>query len=92
MPKSSISAEPPSASHDRAENAAVAIIETANVTCNAVAILPNGDTWVGATVGLFVRHTDGSTEAFSTILGRTLGSVTGLIVDREGDLWVSSGG
>ncbi len=60
-------------------------------SANALARLPNGDTWVGTTVGLVVRHPDGSSEAFSSILGRTLGPVTGLIVDRDGNLWVSSG-
>jgi len=60
-------------------------------SANALASLPNGDIWGGTAAGLVVRHPDGSMESFSTILGRTLGPITGLIADRAGNLWVSSG-
>jgi streptogramin lyase len=58
---------------------------------HALALGQDGAIWCGTNEGLAVVRPDGSTEAWSELLGKPLGIVTACAVDREGRVWVGSG-
>ncbi|HEX5136695.1 MAG TPA: hypothetical protein VFY93_06970 [Planctomycetota bacterium] len=58
---------------------------------HALALGADGTVWCGTNEGLGAIHPDGTTDAWDTILGRSLGIVTACAVDRQGRVWIGSG-
>lgn len=52
----------------------------------------NGDVWIGTSKGMDVYKPDGTNEYIGEVNGDPLFVVTGLVEDREGNVWASSGG
>lgn len=58
---------------------------------NEILMTPGGDLWIGSANGAEVRRANGGTQDFTTIGGRPILNVTGLQVDNDGGIWISSG-
>ena len=58
---------------------------------NAILKSTDGTIWLGTNRGVVRYSTDGSTEYTEKIDNTTLGVVTGLVEDTEGNIWVDSG-
>ena len=51
----------------------------------------DGSIWLGTFNGLEIHRPNGRIQYVESILGTTLGTITGIIEDREHNVWVSSG-
>ena len=51
----------------------------------------DGSIWLGTFNGLEIHKPDGRIQYVESILGTTLGTITGIIEDRDHNVWVSSG-
>lgn len=58
---------------------------------NNVLRASDGTVWLATSGGLIRRTHDGSLETIRSIRGRTIRIVTGLVEDREKNIWLSSG-
>src|SRR5262249_33647398 len=58
---------------------------------NEILSTRNGDIWIATSDGVEVRTRSGEIRTFSSVNGVPLYVVTGLAVDRDGNVWVSSG-
>ena len=58
---------------------------------HAPAAAPDGTIWCGTENGLVRIQPDGRAESFAALLGRDLGTVTAIAVDRDGRVWAGSG-
>lgn len=52
----------------------------------------DGSLWIASAKGIEIHRSNGPVEAIHKILGENLYVVTGLIEDRNGNVWISSGG
>lgn len=52
----------------------------------------NGDLWIGSSGGLDIVRDGVVAEHVDEVLGTTVADVTGMLEDREGAVWISSGG
>ena len=66
--------------------------ETQRDRISAILQTRGGDVWVGTERGVVVRRKDGFSERIPAVGTTKLHGVTGLAEDREGGIWVTSGG
>ncbi|MBF8296161.1 MAG: hypothetical protein HW389_2706, partial [Bacteroidetes bacterium] len=51
----------------------------------------DGSVWLGTFNGLEIHRPNGRIQYIENILGTTLGTITGIIEDRDHNVWISSG-
>lgn len=54
--------------------------------------MDNGDLWAGTLAGVSIYHPNGTVTHIDSVLGNSIASVTGIAEDRDGGVWITSGG
>ncbi len=58
---------------------------------NEIAIMPDGDIWLGTADGIEILGTNNRRTWIQSIFGKSIAGVTGMEIDVNGNLWISSG-
>ena len=62
------------------------------MSTNVIARTNDGTIWVGHGMGIELHRSDGTSGVIDEINGERISIVTGIAQDRDGDVWISSGG
>lgn len=58
---------------------------------NEIIAARDGAIWAGTSGGVISYQKDGTINSIKTIGNETIGQITGLVEDKEGNIWISSG-
>jgi PAS domain S-box-containing protein len=65
---------------------------TVNGAVNEILLTRSGETWIALSNTILVRNASGTSRIITHIDGVPMVTVTGLAEDRDGNIWISSGG